>query len=101
MLIAFYIFADKFSLSVVLGTVLGSAASIGNYILNIYTVKYSAKYDPKKAGHIVLFSKVIRAFLMGIIVYFILIIPLLHNIAGIIALFFPQISRGIIYLVKS
>ncbi|SHO43722.1 hypothetical protein SAMN02745217_00331 [Anaerocolumna xylanovorans DSM 12503] len=101
LLIAFYLFADKFSLSVVLGTVIGSAASIGNFILNIYTAKYSAKYDQKKAAHIVLLSKIIRSFLMGIIVYFILMVPMVHNITGIIALFFPQISRGIIYIIKS
>lgn len=101
MLIAFYIFADKFSLPVVLGTVIGSAASIGNFILNIYTAKYSAKFDQKRAAHIILLSKVIRAFLMGIIVYFILMIPMIHNITGIIALFFPQISRGIICIIKS
>ncbi len=101
LLIGLYIFADKFNLSVILGTAIGGAASIGNFALNIYTSNYSAKYDQKKAARIVLLSKVIRAFLMGIIVYFILLIPLIHNITGIIALFFPQISRVIRYIIKS
>ncbi len=101
MLIGLYIFADKFSLSVVLGTAIGGVASIGNFILNIYTAKYSAKYDQKKAARIVLHSKIIRAIFMCIIVYFILLIPLIHNTTGIITLFFPQISRAIIYIIKS
>jgi len=100
-LIAFYIFADKFSLSVVLGTAIGAAASIGNFVLNIYTAKYAAKYDQKKATRIIWLSKAARALLMGIVAYFILLIPLIHDITGIIALFFPQISRAIIYIIKS
>lgn len=102
MLIGFYIFTDMFSFSVVLGTALGCITSIGNFILNIYTAKYSTKYDSQKAARIVLYSKVIRAFLMGIIVYFILLVPEIHNATGIITLFFPQISRAVImYIIKN
>ena len=49
LLISLYVFADKLSLSVLLGTVIGSVASIGNFILNIYTAKFSAKFDPQKS----------------------------------------------------
>ncbi len=101
MLIGFYIFTDMFSFSIILGTAIGGIASIGNFILNIYTAKYSSKYDPQKAARIVMHSKVIRAFLMGIIVYFILLVPQIHNTAGIITLFFPQISRAFIYIIKN
>ncbi len=101
MLIGFYIFSGMFSLSVILGTAIGGTASIGNFILNIYTAKYSSNYDQKKADRIVLYSKVIRGFLMGIIVYFILLVPQIHNTTGILTLFFPQISRAIIYIMKN
>ena len=101
MLIGFYIFAGMFSHSIVLGTAIGGAASIGNFILNIYTAKYSSKYDQTKAARIILCSKVIRAFLMGVIVYFILLVPQIHNTTGILTLFFPQISRPMIYIIKN
>lgn len=100
MLIGFYIFAGMFSHSIILGTAFGGAATIGNFILNIYTAKYSSKFDPKKAARIVLYSKVIRAFFMGIVVYLILLVPQIHNATGILTLFFPQISRAIIYQIK-
>lgn len=95
-----FVLMDKFSLSVLLGIAVGSAASVGNFMLNIYTAKFSAKHDQKQASSIVILSKVSRAFLMGVIAYVILLVPLLHDMSGIVALFFPQISRAILYITK-
>ncbi len=100
-LISFYIIMDKCNLSVMMGMVIGSAASIGNFILNVYTVQHSVKFDKQKASRIILLSKVIRMFLMGFIAYYILLVPLLHDFTGILALFFPQITRAFLYIIKT
>ena len=61
MMMSCYIFTDRLDLSVVLGSIVGSTASIFNFALNVMTVQISAKYDSKKAGSIILASKILRA----------------------------------------
>lgn len=64
-MISFYIFTDRLDSSVILGSMAGSAASILNYALNVFTVQISAKYDPRKAALIILMSKIFRTFFNG------------------------------------
>jgi uncharacterized membrane protein (GlpM family) len=100
MMIGFFVIADKFDLSVLLGTIVGSLASILNYSLYLITLRISTKYDPKKAALVIVLSKVFRLLLMSAVAFIILIIPMLHYITGIVALFFPQISRVVISILK-
>lgn len=101
MMVSFYIFTDRFDLSVVLGSVVGGAASILNYVLNVMTAQFSAKYDPQKAASIILMFKVSRTFLMGFIAFLILLFPILHVVTGITALFFVNIRHWVIKVLKS
>lgn len=98
-LIGVFIFIGKCDLSVILGIILGGATSILNYSLYVLTMQISAKYDSQKATLITWLSKVFRMLFMIVITFIILVIPLLHNV-GIIALFFPHISRVIMSLIK-
>lgn len=101
LMVSFYIFTDKLNLSVVLGSVVGGAASILNYALNVITAQFSAKYDPKKAASIILMSKIARTLLMGFIAFLILLFPILHVVTGIAALFFASIRHWVIKILKS
>jgi hypothetical protein len=100
MMVSFYIFTDRLDLSVVLGSVVGSAASILNYALNVMTVQFSAKYDSKKAALIILMSKILRTFIMGFIAFIILLFPILHVVTGIAAMFFPQVRHVVLRIIK-
>ncbi|MGI6499197.1 MAG: hypothetical protein ACOX0U_10720 [Oscillospiraceae bacterium] len=101
MMISFYIFTDKFDLSVLLGSIVGSAAAILSYALNVMTAQISAKYDSRKAASIILMSKISRTFLMGFIAFLILLFPILHVVTGIAALFFANIRYWVIKILKS
>lgn len=101
MMVSIYIVTDRCDLSVVLGSIVGSTASILNYALNVMTVQIAVKYDPQKAASIILMSKILRTFLMGFIAYLILLFPILHIGTGLTAMFFPQVSRLIQSKIKS
>lgn len=101
MMVSVYVLADRCDLSVVLGSIVGSAASILNYSLNVITVQFSARYDSKRAAFIILMSKILRTLLMGFIAYIILLFPTLHIITGIAAMFFPQVNHIIKSQIKS
>lgn len=94
MMVSIYIFADRLDLSVVLGSVVGGAASIFNYALNVITAYVSAKYDPKKAASIIMMSKISRTFLMGFVAFLILFFPILHVVTGIAAMFLRTLGIG-------
>jgi hypothetical protein len=100
MMVSIYIFTDRLNLSVVLGSVVGGAASILNYALNVITAYISAKYDPQKAASIILMSKIARTLLMGFIAFFILFFPILHVVTGIAAMFFSNIRHWVIKILK-
>lgn len=101
MMVSIYIFTDRLDLSVVLGSVVGGAASILNYALNVITAYVSAKYDPQKAALIILMSKISRTLLMGFIAILILFFPILHVVTGIAAMFFANVRHLIIRILKS
>lgn len=99
-MVGLFVIADKCDLSVILGTIVGSAASILNYYLQILTLKYALNYERDKAVLIISLSKVFRMLLMSAVVVTILLVPVLHDVTGIIAMFFPQISRAAINILK-
>lgn len=99
-MVGLFVIADKCNVSVILGTIVGSAASILNYYLQILTLKYALNYERDKAVLIISFSKIFRMLLMSAIVLIILLVPVLHDVTGIIAMFFPQISRAVIHILK-
>jgi len=99
-MVGFFVIADKCDLSVILGTIVGSAASILNYYLQVLTVKRAVDYERDKAVLIISLSKVFRMLLMSAVAFTILLVPVLHDVTGIIALFFPQISRAVISVIK-
>lgn len=96
MMIGFHIIADRLDRSVVLGSIVGSAASLLNFALYMMTVQIAEKGDPTKARPIVRASKVLRAFLMGFVAFIILLFPALHVTTGIIALFFANIRYWVL-----
>lgn len=100
-MISFYIFTDRLDSSVILGSMAGSAASILNYALNVFTVQISAKYDPRKAALIILMSKIFRTFLMGLIAFIILYFPIFHTTSGIVSMFFSNFRYLVIKKIKS
>lgn len=99
MMVGFYIFIDRFNLSIILGSVVGGAASILNYVLNVMTA-HAAKNNQLNAASIILISKIFRTFLMGLIVYLILLFPILHVVTGITAMFFANIRHWAIKILK-
>ena len=100
MMVGFFMIAGKCDLSIILGTLAGSAASILNYYLRVIAFQLSAKYDAQKAIFIIWMSRMLRMLLMSAVAFVILLVPMLHDITGIIALFFPQISRAAMSIIK-
>lgn len=96
MMIGYYALTNRFNLPIVLGGIVGSAASILNYVLNVSTVHISMAFDPKKAISIILVSKIIRAFILGLVAFTIFLSPVLHVTTGIIAMFFIRIRDIVI-----
>ena len=101
MMIGFFALAGNCDLSVVLGTLIGSAASLLGCSIHAAAARVSAKCDAGKAGHIVRLSGISRALFVSMVAAVILLVPVLHDVAGIAALFFPQISRAFISFLKS
>ena len=99
-MIGFFILAGKCNLSAVLGTIIGSTTSILNYSLRVLIMHSAAKYNYKKATLILRLSKVSRTLFIGAIAFIIFLFPLFHDVTGIVALFFSQISRSIISRMK-
>lgn len=99
--LAFFIFASKCDRSVVLGAIIGCAASILNEFLAILTRQLAAKYDAKKANVVILLAYGVRVLFMSTIVLIILLLPALHDITGILALFFPLLSRAILARIRA
>ncbi len=99
-MIGFFIIAGKCDLSVILGTIAGSAASMLNYYLQILTVKIAVNYERDKAVIMSRLLKVFRMLLICAAAFTILLLPELHDTTGIMALFFPQISRAVISVMK-
>lgn len=96
MMIGFYFMAGRLDRSVVLGSIVGSAASLLNFVLYMLTIQIAEKHDSREASSIVLASKVLRTFLMGFVAFVILLFPALHIATGIIALFFANIRYWIL-----
>ncbi len=101
MMISFYIFTDRLNTSVILGSLVGSAASILNYALNVITAQVSAKYNLEKAKLIILTSKILRIFLMSFIAFIILLFPIFNTTCGIASMFFPNIRYLVNRRIKS
>lgn len=99
-MVGLFVIADKCDLSVIWGTIVGSAVSILNYYLQIITLKCALNYERDKAILIISLSKVFRMLLMSAVAFAILLMHMLHDVTGIIAMFFPQISRAAIFILK-
>lgn len=101
MVIGFFILTDMYDISIVLGIVIGSTASILSYFLQVLAVQISEKYNLKRAALMALLSKMFGILLIIAVAFIILLMPLFNNVTGIVSLFFAQISRVIISLIKN
>lgn len=99
-MLSLFVFADKFDLSVILGTFIGSCASIFNYSLQVLVIRISTKCNSNKTKIMIWVLDVFRVIFIVSIAFIIFLVPLLHNLTGILALFFSQISRAIISQIR-
>ena len=101
MVLSFSIFIDDFNSSIALGLIVGSLVSICNYSLNVIFSYVALKHNRKEARLITICSKFCRSLTLGAAVYFIIILPSLSTVAGIVSLFFAHISKGIISVIRA
>lgn len=86
MMIGFFVIADKFDLSVVLGTIAGSSTAILDYSLYVITLQVSTRCDPSKAVLAIVLSRVFRIVLMSTVAFLDELVNFFkghHHIAGI------------------
>ncbi len=100
MMIGFFILSDKLDLSIALGFVIGSTASILYYFLQVLTMQISERYNLKKGALTFLLLKIFSILFISAVAFIILLVPIFHDVTGIVSLFFSQISRVIIALFK-
>ncbi len=98
-MLAYFVFSNTCNVSIILGTVVGSITSILNRIIQVFVVQIEKKNSQNSATFISLLN-IFRMLFMSTVAFFILTIPQLHSGTGTITLFFSQISRVIIKLIK-
>lgn len=101
MVLSFSIFADAFNSAIALGLITGSLVSIFNYAMKVILTYISLKHNRKKARFITISSIFCRSLVLGAAIYFIILLPSLSIVTGIISLFFAHISKWIISAVKA
>jgi hypothetical protein len=100
MVIGFFILTNMCDISIVLGIVIGSTASILSYFLQVLAGQISEKYNSKRAALVDILLRMFSILLIVTVAFIILLMPLFDNVTGIVSLFFAQISRVIISLIK-
>ena len=100
MVLGFFVVVDNLNLPILLGLIIGSSVSTCNYLLNVVFSCMALKHSPQKARIIIVLSKIFRSFLIGLVVYVIILLPSISIAAGIIPLLFVHISKGITILIR-
>jgi carbon starvation protein CstA len=78
--------------TVLLGNVLGIAASVGNFLLMGITVQHAVTKEQDEAAKLVKLSQQGRHMLIILIALVAAVVPCFHLIAALIPLFFPGIA---------
>ena len=87
--------ADWWSLSVLLGAVLGGLTAIGNFLLMCRMVQKAVLQDPKQAKNTVKLSQGLRLMMQGLILVLAAVIPVFNIWTAALPLLIPRIAISI------
>lgn len=82
----------KWTLSVLLGNVLGAFGAVLNFFLMGITVQNAVKKEEKEARNLIKFSQSARMLMLFLIAGVGYLVPLFHTVAVVVPLLFPRIA---------
>ena len=89
---AVFLIIGKWDYKVLLGTLLGDIAAIGNFFLMGLTVQKAVLKEEKEAKKLMRISQIYRNLLILVIIVVGIFVPVFNKWAVIIPIFFPRIS---------